>query len=64
MTLSESDTRGKLIDAALHTCGWTEDLIRPEETAKELRHMQHGMRCCAKPTSSKSDGPDVDGHCG
>lgn len=33
MTLNESDTRAKLIDPALHECGWTEDLIRREETA-------------------------------
>ena len=33
MTLNESDTRAKLIDPALHTRGWTEDLIRREETA-------------------------------
>jgi type I restriction enzyme R subunit len=33
MGLSESDTRAKLIDPALHACGWTEDLIRREETA-------------------------------
>jgi len=31
--LSEADTRAKLIDPALHACGWTEDLIRREETA-------------------------------
>lgn len=31
--LSESDTRAKLIDPALHERGWTEDLIRREETA-------------------------------
>lgn len=30
---SESDTRAKLIDPGLHGCGWTEDLIRREETA-------------------------------
>ena len=29
----ESDTRAKLIDPGLHACGWTEDLIRREETA-------------------------------
>jgi len=29
----EADTRAKLIDPAIHTCGWTEDLIRREETA-------------------------------
>jgi hypothetical protein len=23
-----SDTRAKLIDPAIHACGWTEDLIR------------------------------------
>jgi type I site-specific restriction endonuclease len=33
MALSESDTRAKLLDPALHACGWTEDLIRREETA-------------------------------
>lgn len=33
MALSEADTRAKLIDPALHSCGWTEDLIRREETA-------------------------------
>ena len=31
--LSESDTRAKLIDPALHAKGWTEDLIKREETA-------------------------------
>jgi type I restriction enzyme, R subunit len=33
MPLGESDTRAKLIDPGLHACGWTEDLIRREETA-------------------------------
>ena len=33
MPLTESDTRAKLIDPAIHRCGWTEDLIRREETA-------------------------------
>src|SRR6266567_7923667 len=33
MGLSESDTRAKLIDPAIHRRGWTEDLIRREETA-------------------------------
>lgn len=33
MGFSESDTRAKLIDPALHGRGWTEDLIRREETA-------------------------------
>ena len=32
MPLSESDTRAKLIDPALHERGWTEDLIRREES--------------------------------
>jgi type I restriction enzyme, R subunit len=31
--LSESDTRAKLIDPAIHGCGWTADFIRREETA-------------------------------
>src|SRR3989454_387028 len=33
MPLNESDTRAKLIDPAIHARGWTEDLIRREETA-------------------------------
>lgn len=33
MALSEADTKAKLIDPALHYKGWTEDLIRREETA-------------------------------
>lgn len=33
MGLGESDTRAKLIDPAIHRRGWTEDLIRREETA-------------------------------
>ncbi len=33
MAFSEADTRAKLIDPALHSRGWTEDLIRREETA-------------------------------
>jgi type I restriction enzyme R subunit len=32
MPLSEADTRAKLIDPVLHSRGWTEDLIRREET--------------------------------
>lgn len=33
MGLGEADTRAKLIDPGLHARGWTEDLIRREETA-------------------------------
>lgn len=36
MNLSEADTRAKLIDPALHRRGWTEDLIRREETDKGI----------------------------
>ena len=32
MTYGEADTRAKLIDPALHGCGWKEDLIRREVT--------------------------------
>ncbi len=32
MNLNEADTRAKLIDPAIHKRGWTEDLIRREET--------------------------------
>ena len=34
--LSEADTRAKLIDPALHRRGWTEGLIRREETARSI----------------------------
>lgn len=37
MSLSEADTRAKLIDPALHARGWTENLIRREETAGEIQ---------------------------
>ena len=33
MPVNEADTRAKLIDPALHKKGWTQDLIRREETA-------------------------------
>ena len=33
MEMNEADTRAKLIDPAIHRRGWTEDLIRREETA-------------------------------
>lgn len=33
MSLNEADTRAKLIDPVIHKLGWTEDLIRREETA-------------------------------
>src|SRR6266705_1291851 len=33
MPHGEADTRAKLIDPAIHSRGWTEDLIRREETA-------------------------------
>ena len=36
MSLSESDTKAKLIDPVLHQRGWAEDLIRREETEPEL----------------------------
>ena len=36
MTYNEADTRAKLIDPAIHKRGWTEDLIRREESAGEV----------------------------
>jgi type I restriction enzyme R subunit len=33
MSFNEADTRAKLIDPVIHRRGWTEDLIRREETA-------------------------------
>lgn len=37
MGYNEADTRAKLVDPALHTNGWTENLIRREETAGAVR---------------------------
>ena len=37
MPLSEADVRAKLIDPALHANGWSEDLIRREESAGPVR---------------------------
>ncbi len=42
--LTESDTRAKLIDPAIHKCGWTEDLIRREETAGAIEIGETGAR--------------------
>jgi type I restriction enzyme R subunit len=36
MRLSEADTKAKLIDPVLHEKGWTEDLIRREETERGI----------------------------
>ena len=36
MSLSEADTRAKLIDPALHSSGWTEDNIRREEIERGI----------------------------
>lgn len=37
MSQSESDTRAKLIDPALHARQWTEDLIKREESAGSVQ---------------------------
>ncbi|MGH7433762.1 MAG: DEAD/DEAH box helicase family protein, partial [Candidatus Methylomirabilales bacterium] len=42
MRLGEADTRAKLIDPAIHACGWTEDLIRREETAGAITIAEDG----------------------
>ncbi|OGD22915.1 MAG: hypothetical protein A2Y70_07795 [Candidatus Aminicenantes bacterium RBG_13_64_14] len=42
--LTESDTRAKLIDPAIHRRGWTEDLIRREETAGAIEIGDSGPR--------------------
>jgi len=48
MSLGESDTRAKLIDPALHGRGWTEDLIRREETAGAVEVVESHARRRAK----------------
>ena len=60
MPLSESDTRAKLIDPAIHRRGWTEDLIRREETAGAIEIGDAGPRRRARgsdrlPPAHKSD---------
>lgn len=46
--LTEADTRAKLIDPALHARGWTEDLIRREETAGAIEIIDGRPRRQAK----------------
>jgi len=48
MTYSEADTRAKLIDPAIHARGWTEDLIRREETAGAIEVIDGRPRKRAK----------------
>jgi len=48
MGLNESDTRAKLIDPAIHARGWTEDLIRREETAGAIEIIDGKPRKKAK----------------
>ena len=48
MPLGEADTRAKLIDPALHARGWTEDLIRREETAGAVEVVDGQARRRAK----------------
>src|SRR3972149_7576704 len=48
MGLGESDTRAKLIDPLIHACGWTEDLIRREETAGAIEVVDGKARKQAK----------------
>ena len=48
MGLNESDTRAKLIDPAIHTRGWTEELIRREETAGAIEIIEGKPRKQAK----------------
>ena len=49
MPLGEADTRAKLIDPALHARGWTEDLIRREETAGAVDVLDGRARRRARP---------------
>jgi type I restriction enzyme R subunit len=48
MSFGEADTRAKLIDPAIHTRGWTEDLIRREETAGAIEIIEGKPRKRAK----------------
>jgi len=42
MSLSEADTRAKLIDPAFHRRGWTEDLIWREDTDSGIDTINEG----------------------
>lgn len=44
MPLNEADTRAKLIDPAIHKRGWTEDLIKREETAGTIEIVDRKAR--------------------
>lgn len=44
MSFSEADTRAKLIDPALYRRGWTEELIRREESAGPIHLVQDQPR--------------------
>lgn len=48
MPYNESDTRAKLIDPTIHGCGWSEDLIRREETAGAVEVVEGRPRRRAK----------------
>ena len=48
MGLGEADARAKLIDPAIHARGWTEDLIRREETAGAIEIVDGKPRKRAK----------------
>jgi type I restriction enzyme R subunit len=48
LSLNESDTRAKLIDPGIHARGWTEDLIRREETAGAIEVIDGRARKRAK----------------
>ncbi len=48
MSYNESDTRSKLIDPAIHARGWTEDLIKREETAGAIEIVEGKPRRRAK----------------
>ena len=48
MGLNEADTRAKLVDPAIHKCGWTEDLIRREESAGAIEIVNGKPRKRAK----------------
>ena len=54
MPLSESDTRAKLIDPAIHARQWTEDLIRPghipQGSYASQWHLWRSMWLDAEPT--------------
>lgn len=64
MGLNEADARAKLIDPALHARGWTENLIRREETAGAIEIVDGNAQALKRPHCATYEMPDMGGEDG